>query len=93
MVGDEESNLCQLCYNGQALVHMKPCNHTVCQSCWSRLSPSSRKNGTVSGRVCPWDREVVMKRKFALSIGSFGWEKQVKWSEGNTREVGPASCA
>lgn len=62
MVGDEESNLCQLCYNGQALVHMKPCNHTVCQSCWSRLSPSSRKNGTVSGRVCPWDREVVMKR-------------------------------
>ncbi|KAK1946139.1 hypothetical protein P3T76_003187 [Phytophthora citrophthora] len=62
MVGDEDSNLCQLCFNDQALVHMKPCNHTVCTSCWTRLPPSSRKNGTDSGRVCPWDREVVMKR-------------------------------
>ncbi|KAL3667151.1 hypothetical protein V7S43_008090 [Phytophthora oleae] len=62
LVGDEDSNLCQLCYSDEALVHMKPCNHTVCPSCWSRLSPSSGKNGTASGRVCPWDREMVMKR-------------------------------
>ncbi|KAG7386194.1 hypothetical protein PHYPSEUDO_000515 [Phytophthora pseudosyringae] len=62
MVGDEDSDLCQLCYSEQALVHMKPCDHAVCTSCWSRLSPSSGKNGTASRRVCPWDREVVTKR-------------------------------
>ena len=63
IVEDEDSDLCQLCYSEQALVHMNPCDHAVCFSCWSRLSPSSGKNAISSRRVCPWDREVVTKRK------------------------------
>ncbi|GMF17281.1 unnamed protein product [Phytophthora lilii] len=62
MIGDEDSDLCQLCYNERALVHMNPCDHVVCGSCWSRLSPSSGKSGSASRRVCPWDREAVTKR-------------------------------
>ncbi|CAI5743235.1 unnamed protein product [Peronospora destructor] len=63
IVEDEDEDLCQLCYSEQALVHMNPCDHAVCSSCWSRLSPSSGSNGMSSQCVCPWDREVVTKRK------------------------------
>ncbi|EGZ17862.1 hypothetical protein PHYSODRAFT_500310 [Phytophthora sojae] len=62
MVGGEDEGLCQLCYGEQAFVHMNPCDHAVCASCWSRLSPSPGKNGSSSRRVCPWDREAVTKR-------------------------------
>ncbi|KAE9149676.1 hypothetical protein PF006_g5861 [Phytophthora fragariae] len=40
MVADQDADLCKLCYSEQALVHMNPCAHAVCVSCWSRLSPS-----------------------------------------------------
>jgi hypothetical protein len=63
MVGDEDSDLCKLCYSERALVHMKPCGHVVCTSCWARLSPPSGKDGSSSRRVCPWDREDVTKRQ------------------------------
>ncbi|KAL7686047.1 putative Zinc finger, RING-type [Plasmopara halstedii] len=62
MVDDDDLSLCQLCYSDEALVQMKPCDHKVCSSCWSRLSPSSGKNGTGLRRFCPWDREVVSKQ-------------------------------
>ncbi|KAG2942413.1 hypothetical protein PC115_g1435 [Phytophthora cactorum] len=68
MVADDDSSLCKLCYSEEALVHMKPCDHSVCSACWTRLPPASGMNGTGSRRVCPWDREVVAKRALQLCI-------------------------
>ncbi|GMF38922.1 unnamed protein product [Phytophthora fragariaefolia] len=59
MIGDEDSDLCQLCYSDQATVHMDPCDHAVCASCWSRLPSSVGKTGSSSQHMCPWDRDVV----------------------------------
>ncbi|TDH67390.1 hypothetical protein CCR75_002009 [Bremia lactucae] len=62
MVVENDSSLCQLCYSDEAIVHMEPCGHAVCGLCWSRLSPSPKKAGEKSHRLCPWDREVVTKK-------------------------------
>ncbi|KAF1784642.1 FAD/NAD(P)-binding domain [Phytophthora cactorum] len=61
MVADDDSSLCKLCYSEEALVHMKPCDHSVCSACWTRLPPASGMNGTGSRRVCPWDRELSIE--------------------------------
>ncbi|CAH0489808.1 unnamed protein product [Peronospora farinosa] len=68
IVEDKDSDLCQLCYSEKALVHMNRCDHAVCSSCWSRLSPSSGKTGISLRRVCPWDCEVVTNESEEKSL-------------------------
>lgn len=62
--GKKGTEVCELCYSEDAVVHMKPCNHSVCGTCWTRLAPAlSLSSGEVGEtRMCPWDRELVTKR-------------------------------
>ncbi|KAL4106106.1 hypothetical protein PRIC1_004160 [Phytophthora ramorum] len=76
MVGEEDSDLCRLCYSERALVHMSPCNHAVCSCSLTTWGQMSRKLVAGSSRGNRPNREMTVAPSQASTIARLlQWKK------------------